>query len=214
MPPPDAPDPRSPTATSPPRSPDAPQRALDDGAAPPPAPPAALAALLFPGEQVLWWARPVRPASGNARFAVAAIGALFLPASIGAAVDVAAREGPLAAKVALLAGCVVFVAFSAFAAAFPLVAARRMRRTVAAVTTLRVVEIVEGGRARTWPVEDVGDATIGRRRGASASLILKERLRERATDGRVVYEHEAVHGLPDADAALNAIAEARSRRRT
>lgn len=182
------------------------------------APPAALTDALFAGEAVLWWARPVRPASGNARWAVAAIGALFVPAGFGALVDVAGRDGSLAAKLPLLAGGALLLTFALVALAFPWLVARRMRRTVAAVTTLRVVEAVVGrrglARVRTWPVDDLGEATVGRRRGASASLILKERLRERATDGRTVYEWEAVHGLPDADAALSALRAARARRRT
>lgn len=174
--------------------------------------PDALTSRLFPGEQVLWWARPARPASGNARFVVAAIGALFVPASVGALVDVAGRTGPLVAKVPLLLGGALFAAFALFALTFPLFVARRTKRTIAAVTTLRVVEIVQGGRERAWPVEACADASIGRRRGRTASLILKERLRERVVDGRVIYDWEAIHGLPDADGALRALQEARARR--
>jgi len=66
-------------------------------------------------------------------------------------------------------------------------------------------------RLRTFAVLACDQAAVVRRRGESATLVLRERLKRRPFDGRIVYEWEALHGLPRADDALLRLQAARSR---
>jgi len=48
---------------------------------------------------------------------------------------------------------------------------------------------------------------VGLRSANVASLVLRERVRTRGTDGQNVYEWEALHGLPRVDEAVAILRE-------
>lgn len=176
----------------------------------PPVPRAVLAA----GERVYWCAQPIRHANGIGVWLIFALGVVFTVASAGALAETADRlsEAGGAAHLGLLA-LILALALTLFALlllTWPLLSYRRMRRTYALITDRRVLEVTERGRdraprTREWPLSACTDPSVARRRGASATLVLQERLRERRSDGQTVYEWEALHGLPHADAALQAL---------
>lgn len=165
---------------------------------------------LAPGEIAYFHAQPIRHANGIGVWMIMGLGGIFLFASVGGLVETLEKLQEAGARVlgvgALLLA-IGFVAFSLLLLAWPLLSFRRMRRTHVVVTDRCVVELVRRGRAkaprvRSWSLAECTDASVARRRGASATLVLKERVRERRTDGQTIYEWEALHGLPRADEAL------------
>lgn len=181
-----------------------------------PAPPAPVAALLHDGEDVRWYAQPVAPARGRWVWGIMLLGVLFLAAAVGALDDVVrgTLEGStlqrvIGAGVLLLA--LAFTGFSVLLVLWPAIAFSRMRRTHVIITDARVLEVVlrpsKEPRVRTWGVAECTDAAVGLRRGDAASLVLRERVRTRSTDGQNVYEWEALHGLPRTDEAVALLRE-------
>lgn len=172
--------------------------------------PDAVARLLDDGEVPLWHVQPIRHANGRGVWLVMALGVLFTAAGTAALVDVLGRflERASLAGLVPLSLALLFVAFSLVLLVWPLLSYGRMRRTHVLVTDRRVLAIVlprregKAPRVRAWAPAECTDLAVVRRRGASATLVLRERVRERLTDGQRVYEWEALHGLPDAERAL------------
>lgn len=176
--------------------------------------PPAVTAVLDDGERPHWHAQPIRHANGRGVWLIMALGVVFTGASAAALVDVTTRglEAGLGLGVLLaLALALLFLAFSLVLLAWPLLSYARMKRTHVVVTDRRVLAIVlprsvaKPPRVRAWAHADCTDLSVTRRRGASATLVLRESVRERATDGQTVYQWDALHGLPDADGALSVL---------
>lgn len=184
--------------------------------------PLQVAALLEHDEPVLYYGQPIRRAGGIGVWMILALGVVFTPAALGALAEIRTKvaDKPLsevawAAPVFL--GALLFLVFSLMLLAWPWLSDRDRRRTHVVVTGHRVLRVKLRGekppRTRAWRVEDCDAASVARRRGASATLVLKERVRIRRTDDRPVYEWDALHGLPRADDALAALLFARDEKR-
>lgn len=175
--------------------------------------PEAVARVLDEGEAPRWHAQPIRHANGRGVWLIMALGVLFTAAGAAAFVDVTSRavagDASWLAALLPLGLALFFVAFALVLLVWPLLSYARMRRTHVVVTDRRVLSVVLGRRpshaprVRSWALAECTDLAVARRRGASATLVLRERVRERATDGQLVYEWEALHGLPDAERALS-----------
>lgn len=180
--------------------------------------PSLAAGALHDDEQVYWHAQPVRHASGIGVWLIMGLGVLFGAASLGALDEVIGSwlETGALAGVVPAALVLLFLAFSLVLLCWPLLSRRKMRRTHVLVTDRRVLEVVAPLRAgrpprvRAWPLAECTDLAVVRRRGGSATLVLRERLRDRKTDGQTVYEWEALHGLPRADEALSCLERLRA----
>jgi hypothetical protein len=182
--------------------------------------PPLVAGALAEDERALWHAQPIRHANGIGVWMVMALGTGFGVASLGALHDVMGKTLEGGALRGLLPGllAVLFLAFSLVLLCWPLLSRRKMRRTHVLVTDRRVLEVVEplqrgrAPRVRSWPIAECTDLAVARRRGLSATLVLRERLRERKSDGQTVYEWEALHGLARADEALELLTSLREGR--
>lgn len=183
--------------------------------------PSLLVELLHDDETALYYAQPIRRAGGIGVWMILALGVAFTPAAVGALREVAARSAaaeltlPQVLFVLVLAsGALVFLAFSLMMLVWPWLSERDRRRTHVVVTDQRVVRLKarrnKAPRVKEWPVAACDAASVARRRGASATLVLREKIRIRLTDDRPVYEWDAVHGLPRADDALAALEWARA----
>ncbi len=172
--------------------------------------PPAVASVLARGEVTHWHAQPIRHANGRGVWLIMAGGVVFTGASVAALVDVAARlvGGVSVGGLASLGLALFFVVFSLMLLVWPLLSYSSMRRTHIVITDRRVLSVLlprgagKAARVRSFSHAECTDAALARRRGASATLVLRERVRERASDGQTVYEWDALHGLPDAERAL------------
>jgi hypothetical protein len=144
------------------------------------------------------------------------LGFLFLAAAVGALDDIVRgtlEGGPLQRVIGafVFALGVLFTGFSVLLVLWPAIAFRRMRRTHVVITGERVLEVVlrpgKEPKVRAWSVAECADAAVGLPRGDAASLVLRERVRTRGTDGQNVYEWEALHGLPRTDEAVALLRE-------
>lgn len=178
------------------------------------APPAAVQALLHDDEVVLFYAQPIRRAGGLGVWLIASLGVVFLCASVPATSEVtrlvlaAPQAGPMATWL-LIPLALIFLLFSGLLVVWPAVSSADRRRTHVVITPRRVLQVKlpllsrrRAPQVRAWPLRDCSDLGVTRRRGASATLVLQESLRERRSDGQTVYEWQALHGLPRADEAL------------
>jgi hypothetical protein len=129
-----------------------------------------------------------------------ALGVAFGGASVSALVD--ALTAPGGAVGALILGSLL-LAFSTLLILWPWLAWRGLARSVVAVTDRGVV-YARGKRVRRYAASEITDPQVVRRRGRSASLVLSESVRAKS-DGTPVYQWTAIHGLPEADAALEAV---------
>lgn len=183
--------------------------------------PASVAALLHDDERPLYYAQPIRRAGGIGVWLIMGLGFLFVPASVGAIEETLRRAAVLelgflrgAALAFVLCLEALFLGFSLMLLVWPWLSDKSRRATHVLVTDARVIELKSRRgqpRVRQWPVHVCEHAAVARRRGASATLVLKERIRTRKTDGKPVYEWDALHGLPRADEALAALCWARAK---
>lgn len=182
--------------------------------------PADVQAQLHDDEAVLFYAQPIRRAGGIGVWMILGVGIFYLPAGVGALNEIAdkASRGPLsvgAIAVAALVGlgALLLLVMSVLWIFWPLLSDQDRKRTHAVITDGRVLQVKlrsnKPPRVKSWPVVVCDAASVARRRGESATLVLKERVRERKTDGKSVYEWDALHGLPRADEALTALLWAR-----
>jgi len=180
---------------------------------------------LLDDETVFYAETPIRRAGGIGVWLIMGLGVAFVPASVGALREIALRLDTLPSllsrvvAIALAGGLgLVFLVFSLAMLVWPLLSEWSRRRTIVVVTDGRVLKLTGHARGarplkvRAWDVSACEHASVARRRGASATLVLKERVRVRKTDGQPVYEWDALHGLPDADRALAALLHARARK--
>jgi hypothetical protein len=187
--------------------------------------PSRVSFVLRDDEAVFYAEVPIRRAGGLGVWLIFALGIAFVPASTAALVEIAERTRALSSSAqqvlaVLLAGGLglVFFVFSLMMLLWPLLSEWSRRRTLVVVTDERVLKLtgdVNGGRAlrvKAWDIAHCEHASVARRRGASATLVLKERIRVRKSDGQPVYEWDALHGLPDAERALQALLWVRARR--
>lgn len=187
--------------------------AVEPASLPPP-----LRTVLVPHERVYFAAQPRRPALGRGVWFIGALGLLFAGTSLSAGADVLARmeqRMPEGALGALGVGCTVgfagvFVCFALMLLALPWVLRRRLRQTWVLITQERVLSVRIGSdqvprTQGSWPLHECRDLAVTRRRGDTATLVLREGLRERATDGQTVYHWDALHGIPRADEALRVL---------
>jgi hypothetical protein len=180
--------------------------------------PEEVAAQLHDDEEPRWYAQPIRPANGKWIWPVMALGLVFLATAAAALDDVvrAVLDGNTLQRVlgaAVLGLALAFEVFAVVLVAWPALAYRRMARTHVVVTGRRVVEVVLRGskapKVRAWDLAECTDVQRGMPRGRAASLVLRERVRERRTDGQTIYEWDALHGLPRVDEAVTLIRELR-----
>jgi hypothetical protein len=187
--------------------------------------PARVVELLRDDEVVLYAETPIRRAGGLGVWLILGLGIAFVPASTAALIEIAERTNALPSSMKKVAALVlagglglVFFAFSLMLLCWPFLAEWSRRRTLVVVTDARVLRFTGNRvgakplRVKDWDIAHCEHASVARRRGASATLVLKERIRTRQSDGQPVYEWDALHGLPDADAALSALLWARARR--
>lgn len=187
--------------------------------------PAVIRDLLDDDEIVLYWAQPIRRAGGIGVWMIMGLGVAFTVASAGAVEEIVRRGLELEVDVArgallvvVAVGALLFLGFSVMMLFWPWLSDQARRSTHAVVTDRRVLEVRErtgararrGPRVKEWPVTSCEAASVARRRGESATLVLREQVRERRTDGKTIYEWDALHGLPRADEALAALVWARA----
>lgn len=172
--------------------------------------PTPLLALLSAEESPIFYVQPIRHANGMGVWMIMGLGVVFCVASFGALAEVAGHlcsDGATLATVVAAAIAVLFALFSVVLLVWPLLSFRRMRRTHVLMTQTRLFHIVvnpqrQPVRVTSWRLSECGDAHVARTRGRSATLVLRERVRERKSDGRTIYEWEAIHGIPRANEAL------------
>jgi uncharacterized membrane protein len=185
--------------------------------------PETVRALLHDDEAVLFYAQPIRRAGGIGVWMILGVGIFYLPAGIGALNEIADKAsrgalgvGAIAVALFVGAGALLLLALSVLWIFWPLLSDQDRRRTHVVVTDERVLQVKlrsnKPPRVKDWSVAVCDAASVARRRGESATLVLKERVRERKSDGQSVYEWDAVHGLPRADEALTALLWARQQR--
>lgn len=176
--------------------------------------PAAVLASLDVDEEVYFYTQPARHALGRGVWMVMCLGIVFSVASFGAITDTwlgvqdaHAQETWQHMGFGLTLGLsALFLMFSLLLLAWPLLSYRAQRATHIVVTAARILQVRQRRRGRhhvrTWQISACPDAYVTRKRGATATLVLTERVRERGTDGQTIYEWEAIHGIPRASEAL------------
>lgn len=166
-------------------------------------------------ETIYYAANPIRRAGGIGVWLIMAAGAFYLPASIGALGESIERFNDshfgmvqAALFIGLILGCILFLFFSLLLLIWPLLSEMHRRSSSIVITDQNVYKMLHlPSKTRTtkWPVGSCNAPSIARRRGSSASLVLKERLDRRNSDGRIVYRWVALHGLPNPESALDAL---------
>ncbi len=173
---------------------------------------------LADGEAVRWARVPIRRAGGPLGvYSIMVLGVAFTFASGVALVEMAGRYdlsmgvGRVMLLALIMALCTLWLVFSLMMLVWPLLSGWAMRNQIAIVTDRRVLHVrrrvgnTAPPRVKATPLSECTHVQVVRRRGESATLVLSEGLRERAFDGRTVYEWNCIHGLPDADGAQAAI---------
>jgi hypothetical protein len=184
--------------------------------------PPGVVAVLEAGEAIHWTAQPIRQAMGRGIYFTAALGALFTVSSVLGFID-AFERGVLKAQslwaIPVLGVAALFVGFSIFLLTWPIHGKARLRRTHQLITDRRVLEVRlskngDALKVRAFRLEGVEEPTLARRRGDSVTLVLRERLRQRRSDGRTIYEWDALHGMARGEEALLVLKEVLAQRAT
>lgn len=186
---------------------------------PPESLPAHIQGMVQAGECIYYAATPIRRAGGLGVWLIMCAGIAYVPASLGALAESIERYQPSESSVVataffvlLVFGCLLFFAFSAMLLCWPLLSEWHRRSSFVLITNRHVyktLHMLNRQRVQTWPVSSCNEPSVARRRGKSATLVLKEHLDRRKTDDVIVYKWIAIHGLPNAEDALRALLFAR-----
>jgi hypothetical protein len=170
----------------------------------------------IPAEEQIYYAdSPIRRAGGIGVWLIFGAGVLYVPASLGAFSESVShfREADLGMGTTLLSlllllGCILFILFAVILLGWPILSELHRRRTFVIISSGHVYKMLQTPsrmRVSKWPVLQCNEPSVARRRGPSATLVLKEHLHQRQSDGRMVYRWVALHGLPNPDTALEAL---------
>jgi|GEM_PF-2229013 len=192
-----------------------------------------LQSVLDDDEVVFYWGQPIRFENGMGVWLIFALGLIFVPGASLAFADFFGRLLPLlfdgtwtplqlVGATVLLVGVLLLLAFGVLLAFWPLLTRDRLNRTHVLVSDRRVLHVVlhapKGGAAhegkqptvRLWRLTQCSSPKVVRRRRNSATLLLGENTKEKLATGKMVYEWQAVHGIPRATEALHALRHAQS----